>query len=116
MARPARSQSNAQESEAQRSEAQTSSDSTSLVSGTSSLEEQSQITAADEQAEVQASVDRQLGKEDEDDAAEKIKVRTLGPYLIHDPTTGDTVEEDGSEVRLSSFIKDQLDAGRIEKA
>jgi hypothetical protein len=116
MARPSRTQSNAQESEAQRSDAKTSADATSLVSGSaSSVEEQSRLSVEEEQAEIQASVDRTLGKEDEP-AGEKIKVKTLGPYLIHDPTTGDTVEEDGSEVRLSGFIKDQLEAGRIAKA
>jgi hypothetical protein len=115
MARTSRTTSNAQENEGQRKEGQTSADSTSMISG-SGTTDAARLDAKEEQAAVQEQVDAMLGKEEENTGAEKISVKTLGPYMLQDPTTGDIVEESGSEVIKTSWIMSQLEAGRIKKA
>lgn len=114
MARTSRNTSSEQKNEAQRDEATTSADSTSMISGTRTAT--NRPSAEEEQAEIQKQADAMSGKEPENDAAEKISVKTLGPYMLQDPTTGDIVEQKGSEVIKTSWIVDQLEAGRIEKA
>lgn len=117
MARTAKDQSNKQESEAQRSDAQTSANSTSMIS-TSSTTDASRLTAEQEQAQIQAQVDKTLGNKDEElpEGTKTVKVKTLGAYLLQDPTTGYSVSEKGDTVPLSPFIQKSLDDGRIEKA
>lgn len=119
MAKGTKAQSNAQESEAQRSNANTSAESTSLTSTSTVPAPAGQLSTQDELTQIQEQADLTVGKEPDDNSgAEMITVKTLGSYLVHDPTTGDTVESDGqpTEVIKSQFILDQLEAGRLEEA
>lgn len=118
MAKGTRTQSNAQESEAQRSDAETSDNSTSLTSAQVPAPD-GRLSTQEELDQIQEQADAQLGKDsDTNDAAERIEVKTLGSYLVHDPTTGDTVESDGQPTKVikSQFIVDQLASGRLVEA
>jgi hypothetical protein len=114
MSRTSRTQSNDQKSEAQRSESLTSSEGTAKQ--TPDTAPDGQLSVLNEHEQIQDQLDTMLGVEDEVPESELISVKTNGPYLLHDPTTGDTVEESGGKVRNSQFIKDNLEAGRISEA
>lgn len=117
--RGSRTTSNAQENEGQRRPGETSAESTSLTSSESTAAETGRLSAEEEQALIQTSVDKTLGNDTpEDDGREKISVKTLGSYLVHDPTTGETVEADGESTKVTKtpFIQAQIEAGRLEEA
>lgn len=115
--RGTRAQSSEQKNEGQRREGQTSAESTSLTSATATTD-RGELTVEQELQEIQEQSDSMLGKDTANEGKEKITVKTLGSYLVHDPTTGDTVESDGvaTEVVKSQFIKDQIASGRLAEA
>lgn len=46
----------------------------------------------------------------------RVHVRAKGAYLVYDPYTADTVGQEGGEMRLTTFVKEQLeDGGRLER-
>lgn len=116
MARTAKTQSSEQKDEAQRSDAQTSSDSTSMISSSSTVD--SRLTAEQEQAQIKEQADVSLVSEPTNDVPDRemVKVKTLGAYMLQDPTTGYSVSEKGDSVPLSAFIQKALDEERIKKA
>lgn len=115
MARTSRNQSNAQQDEGQH---------TAMTSDAARADDapaQPAFDAEAELAEIKADVEDMTSEDGpaKDDAApdqEMIKVKTTGPFMLHDPTTGYSVTEEGDEVIKTGFIDSQLELGRIVKA
>jgi hypothetical protein len=48
---------------------------------------------------------------------EMVKVKTKGDYMLMDPYSTKSIDKDGAEVPVTSFINDELaEGGRLEKA
>jgi hypothetical protein len=50
------------------------------------------------------------------DSGEKRSLKTKGPYMIQDPTTGVEITEDSREVSMSAFLQSKIDEGLVEEA
>lgn len=117
MARTPRTNSSEQKDEGQHTDGAPTGNDTSMISNPPAVNPTPRLSAEDERTEIDATLDRSLGTEaDTAPASEKISVKTTGNFMLHDPTTGDTIRSEASEVRKSQFVMDQIEAGRAEEA
>lgn len=45
----------------------------------------------------------------------KVNVKTTGAFLVFDPYTLDCVGEAGGEMRLTDFVREKIEAGKLEE-
>ena len=45
----------------------------------------------------------------------KVRVKATGPFLVFDPYTLDSVGEEGGEMRETTFVREQIDAKKLER-